>query len=49
MNIGLFTDAYTPQVNGVITFLRILEEELINYIVINGRMDVESFNNNTGL
>lgn len=28
MHIGLFTDCYTPQVNGVVTSVKILEEEL---------------------
>jgi 1,2-diacylglycerol 3-alpha-glucosyltransferase len=29
MNIGLFTDTYSPQLNGVVTVVRSLEEELI--------------------
>jgi len=28
MNIGVFTDAYTPQINGVVTSTRMLESEL---------------------
>ena len=28
MHIGLFTDCYTPQVNGVVTSVKLLEEEL---------------------
>ena len=30
MNIGIFTDTYMPQVNGVVTVIRNLENELIN-------------------
>lgn len=30
MHIGLFTDCYSPQVNGVVTSVKLLEEELIN-------------------
>ncbi|WP_105616147.1 glycosyltransferase family 4 protein [Vallitalea okinawensis] len=29
MNIGIFTDCYYPQINGVVTSVRILEEELL--------------------
>ena len=30
MHIGIFTDCYTPQVNGVVTSVKILEQELRN-------------------
>lgn len=30
MNIGIFTDTYDPKINGVVTSIRTLEQELIN-------------------